>query len=67
VAENELMWREENIDADTTLSASAELRSVGVTANSLNSDLGSIAGATTPPPSQTGETDTGAESATPPA
>ena len=67
VAENELMWREENIDADTTLSASAELRSVGVTANNLSSDLGSIAGATTPPPSEPGEEDVGADAATPPA
>jgi hypothetical protein len=67
VAENELMWREENVDADTALSASAELRSVGVTANNLSSDLGSIAGATTPPAGEPGEESVEPEAATPPA
>ena len=49
VAENETKWREENIDEDTMLPSSAELRSVGVTANGMNADLSSIGGATTPP------------------
>jgi hypothetical protein len=49
VAENETQWREENIDEDTMLPSSAELRSVGVTANGMNADLSSIGGATTPP------------------
>jgi hypothetical protein len=49
VAENQTQWREENIDEDTMLPSSAELRSVGVTANGMNADLSSIGGATTPP------------------
>jgi hypothetical protein len=42
VAENEKLWKEENVDADTILSASAELRSGGVTANNMTSDLSSL-------------------------
>jgi len=42
VAENEKLWKEENIDADTILSASAELRSGGITANNMTSDLSSL-------------------------
>lgn len=49
IAENERMWREENIDIGTELPATAELRSVGVTAGGMSSDLNSLAGATTPP------------------
>lgn len=49
VAENETLWREENVDEDTELSASSELRGAGVTANGLSSDLSSISGATAPP------------------
>jgi hypothetical protein len=49
VAENERMWKEENIDAGTELPASAELRSVGITTGGINSDISSMAGATTPP------------------
>lgn len=66
MAENETKWREENIDEDTMLPASAELRSVGVTANGMSSDLSAIGGATTPP---TPPTDGGLppEGATPPA
>ena len=70
VAENETMWREENVDDDETLPASAELRSVGITANQIGSDMSSISSATTPqPPSAGGETpmaEPGA-AATPPA
>lgn len=43
IAENETMWREENIDTDQSLSASAELRSVGVSANTISGDLGNLA------------------------
>jgi hypothetical protein len=43
IAENEVMWREENIDTDQSLSASAELRSVGVSANSISGDLNNLA------------------------
>lgn len=49
IAENELLWREENTDDDVGLSPNAELRGVGVTADGMSSDLNSIAGATTPP------------------
>jgi hypothetical protein len=42
VAENEKLWKEENVDSDTELSASAELRSAGITANTISGDLGSI-------------------------
>lgn len=50
MAENEKLWREENVDEDTNLPANAELRSVGVTANGMGADMSSLAGATTPPP-----------------
>jgi hypothetical protein len=42
IAENETAWEEENVDADTDLSAQAELRSAGVTAGGLNSDMDSL-------------------------
>jgi len=42
VAENEKLWKEENVDSDTELSASAELRSAGITANTISGDLGSM-------------------------
>ena len=50
IAENERMWREENVDIGTELSATAELRSLGVTAGGMNADLSNISGATSPPP-----------------
>jgi hypothetical protein len=37
------LWKEENIDVDTTLSASAELRNAGITANSMSGDIGGLA------------------------
>ena len=46
ISENENLWREENVDTDTGLSASAELRSAGITANGMGADL---AGLTTTP------------------
>jgi hypothetical protein len=49
VAENEKLWKEENIDEDTKLSANAELRSAGITANGLSGDLDSV-GTNAPPP-----------------
>lgn len=55
VTENETLWKEENIDEDASLPANAELRSVGVTANSLGSDLSAVGGATTPPMPAPGE------------
>jgi len=63
VAENEKLWKEENIDAENPLSAGAELRSAGITANNISGDLGTLStpedeapaelgaeGETTPPP-----------------
>jgi hypothetical protein len=50
IAENETMWREENIDADSTLSASAELRNAGITANGMSGDLSDLGSASAPPP-----------------
>ena len=50
VAENERMWKEENIDEDTKLSASAEMRSAGVTANTMAGDLSSLGANTAVPP-----------------
>jgi hypothetical protein len=46
ITENEQMWREENVDTDVSLSASAELRSQGVTANNISGDLSSLSNAT---------------------
>ena len=42
MAENERMWKEENIDSDVELSASAELRGAGVTANAISGEMGGI-------------------------
>ena len=42
IAENENLWKEENIDTDLQLSASAELRSQGITANNMSSDLSGL-------------------------
>jgi hypothetical protein len=42
VAENEKMWKEENIDVDTALSANAELRSAGVTPGGISSDMSEL-------------------------
>ena len=60
MAENETMWREENVDDDATLPASAELRSVGITANAMGGDISSLNGATTPPPEEPGAEGAGA-------
>ena len=50
IAENEKLWKEENIDADNKLSASAELRSAGITANGISGDIGSLSDTTAPEP-----------------
>jgi len=39
MAENEKMWKEENVDTKTNLSAQAELRSAGVTASGIQGDI----------------------------
>ena len=54
VAENERMWKEENIDEDNELGAGAELRSAGVTAGGMAGDLSSL-GANTAEPAPAGE------------
>ncbi len=62
IAENEKMWREENIDQGTNLSAGAELRSAGITAGGLSADMDALGGATSPPEDLEGEdTDTGGD------
>ena len=53
VAENEKLWKEENIDEDTKLSANAELRGAGITANGLSGDMDSVS-ANAPPPGAEG-------------
>jgi hypothetical protein len=49
IAENEKMWRDENLDQGTNLSASAELRGAGITASGISNELEDIGGATEPP------------------
>ena len=53
VAENEKLWKEENIDEDTKLSANAELRGAGITANGLSGELDSVS-TNAPPPGMEG-------------
>ena len=53
MAENEKLWKEENVDEDTILPASAELRSVGITASGITGDVAAINSATTPPEEMT--------------
>lgn len=55
IASNETLWKEENVDEDQYLSANAELRSVGITANGMSGDIGSLGSSTTPPPPEDGE------------
>jgi CRISPR/Cas system-associated endoribonuclease Cas2 len=64
VAENERMWKQENIYLGNELPATTELRSIGVTSGGINSDMNDITSATTPPPdpaSETITTDTGTQ------
>ena len=55
IAENEKMWREENIDQGANLSAQAELRSAGITASGITGDLDDLSSATEPPEGMEGE------------
>jgi hypothetical protein len=55
IAENEKMWRDENLDQGTNLNASAELRSAGITASGIAGDIDGMSGATTPPEDMEGE------------
>jgi len=54
ITENETMWEEENVDTDTSLSASAELRTAGVTAGGMAGDMGDLSNPQ-PDPSMTPE------------
>ena len=49
IAENERLWKQENVDEDTSLSANAELRGAGITAGGISADLGSLDANTAPP------------------
>ena len=55
IAENEKMWRDENLDQGTNLNASAELRSAGITASGIAGDIDGMSGATTPPDDMEGD------------
>jgi hypothetical protein len=54
VAENESMWKEENVDEGAMLSASAELRGSGITANNMSGDLSGLSDTSAPPPEEMG-------------
>jgi len=56
IAENERLWREENIDEDVKLGASAELRGAGITANGIAGDLSGLSNTAAPPPAPGEET-----------
>ncbi len=69
IAENERLWKEENIDEDQYLSASSELRGEGITANNIAGDVSALGSATIPPPpdaAEGAEAPAGSESAPPP-
>ena len=42
MTENEKFWKEENIDHDANLSAQAEMRSAGITAGGISSDMSTL-------------------------
>jgi hypothetical protein len=44
IAENEQMWREENVDVDSKGDAQSDLRSVGITSAGLGGDLDTLGG-----------------------
>jgi hypothetical protein len=56
IAENERLWREENVDEDVKLGASAELRGAGITANGIAGDLSGLSNTAAPPPAPGEET-----------
>lgn len=49
IAENERLWKQENVDADSSLSAAAELRGAGVTPGGITADLSGIEANTAAP------------------
>jgi hypothetical protein len=68
VAENETLWKEENVADEDVLNASGELRGAGITANNISGDLSSLGTATAPPPPEAGAAPAeggGAEAASP--
>jgi len=42
MAENEQLWKEENVDTDPTSNAQGEMRSAGITSSGLSSDISSL-------------------------
>jgi hypothetical protein len=67
MADNEKLWKEENIDEDTELPANSELRSAGVTTGGMAGDMSALSGATsTPLPGEDQAAATGAAPETPP-
>jgi len=56
IAQNAVQWKEENLDDNQALSASSELRSAGITANGISSDVG---GLTNPEPAPDLDTEGG--------
>jgi hypothetical protein len=58
VTQNETQWQEENVNQDQYLGASSELRSAGITANSMSGDIGGLS-APLPEPNMAGEEDAG--------
>jgi hypothetical protein len=54
VAENENLWKEENVDAGATLSAGAELRGAGITANGMSGDINDLSAPPEPLPGEEG-------------
>ena len=60
LAENENLWRQENVDGDEELSAGAAMRNVGITANNIAGDVSSL-GTTSLPPPEPGMDEFGAE------
>jgi len=60
LAENENLWRQENVDEEEELSAGAAMRNVGITANNIAGDVSSL-GSTSPPPPEPGMDEFGAE------
>ena len=54
VAENENLWKEENIDSQANLGASAELRGAGITANGMSGDINDLSAPPEPMPGEEG-------------
>jgi hypothetical protein len=68
IAENEIQWKEENLeDAKNKASAAEELRSVGVTSGGVSQDMGDIDTAGQAPEGMEGMDDTGADAGGAPA